>query len=236
MAQENASDLAPLIAVVGCDGSGKSTLSADLLSWIQAQRPAQSTYLGLRSGVMGNKIKAWPIIGPSFEKLLSKKAKQARTKGAKIPGVATALVIYIFSKIRARRFAKMIALRKSGMLVVTDRYPQLEVPGFYDGPGLSAARAEGAMVSWLSKNELAIYTEMASYIPNLVIRLNIDVKTAFARKPDHKIESLKAKVAATPQLTFNNAPIVDLSSLEPYDQMLAKAKAAVMAHIDGLTP
>ncbi len=28
-------ELAPLIAVIGCDGSGKSTLSSDLLDWVR---------------------------------------------------------------------------------------------------------------------------------------------------------------------------------------------------------
>ena len=41
------SDLAPLIAVVGSDGSGKSTLSADLLAHVQRTRNAESGYLGL---------------------------------------------------------------------------------------------------------------------------------------------------------------------------------------------
>ena len=32
-------------------------------------------------------------------------------------------------------------------MVITDRYPQVEVPGFYDGPGLSAARPDSRIVA-----------------------------------------------------------------------------------------
>lgn len=220
--------LAPLIAVIGCDGSGKSTLSSDLLNWIrQHYGPAETHYLGLRSGQIGNQIKAWPLIGPVFEKALSRRAGQARTKGAKIPGLATALVIYGFSRLRKRRFQKVLSLRRQGFIVVTDRYPQVDVPGFYDGPGLSAARPGGRLVAALAASERATYEWMASFVPDLVIRLNVDVETALARKPDHGVDLLKAKVAVTPLLKFNGARIVDLDATMPYAEEFALAKKAI---------
>lgn len=220
-------ELPPLIAVVGCDGSGKSTLSGDLIRWLSKDRPTETAYLGLRSGDLGNRIKQWPLIGKRFEAYLSKKAGQAKKKDATIPGLPTALVIYIFSLIRMRRFRAMMAKRRSGILVITDRYPQTEVPGFYDGPGLSAAAPKGRIVAWLARKEMDMYRQMADIVPDLVIRLNIDVETAYARKPDHKLASLQAKVAVTPQLKFNGAHIVDLSSLDPYDQVLEQAKREI---------
>ncbi|WP_070157893.1 hypothetical protein [Sphingobium phenoxybenzoativorans] len=220
--------LAPMIAVVGCDGSGKSTLSADLLAWLRESREVDTVYLGLRSGEIGNRIKRWPLIGRAFERQLSKKAGQAREKGGKIPGAPTAFVIYMFSVKRMRAFNRMLALRRKGVTIVTDRYPQVEVPGFYDGPGLSAARAEGWLVSLLARRERAMYERMISHVPDLVIRLNVDVDTAFARKPDHKRASLEAKVAVTPHLRFNGAKIIDLCSTDPYPVVLEQAKAAVM--------
>lgn len=221
-------ELAPLIAVIGCDGSGKSTLSADLLNWIREQYgPAETHYLGLRSGQIGNRIKAWPLVGPILERALSKRAGQARTKGAKMPGLATALVIYGFSRLRKRRFQKVLRLRRQGFIVVTDRYPQVEVPGFYDGPGLSAAEPGGRLIAALAASERAAYEWMASFVPTLVIRLNIDAATAFSRKPDHAFELLERKVAVTPLLRFNGAPVVDLDATMPYAEELSLAKKAV---------
>ncbi len=220
--------MAPLIAVIGCDGSGKSTLAADLRARLTADgRQVAGTYLGLRSGVMGNKIKAWPLIGPWFERQLSIRAGKARDKGGKIPGLPTALVIYAFSLVRARRFRGMLKLREAGVTVVTDRYPQIEVPGFYDGPGLSAARPDSWLTARIAARERALYEWMAGYVPDLVIRLNIDAETAFARKPDHKFASLQAKVSVTPHLTFNGARIVDFDATMPYDEELALATQAV---------
>lgn len=226
-------ELAPLIAVIGCDGSGKSTLAQDLLHWIRHEYgPAETHYLGLKSGQMGQQIKGWPLVGPSFERLLSKKAGQARTKGAKIPGLGTALVIYAFSLIRKRRFKRVLALRRDGFIVVTDRYPQVEVPGFYDGPGLSAADADSPVIASLAARERRAYEWMSSYVPTLVIRLNIDAATAFSRKPDHAIELLEKKVAVTPLITFNGARIVDLDATMPYAEELDLAKKAAAEVLD----
>jgi hypothetical protein len=220
--------MAPLIAVIGCDGSGKSTLAEDLRATIAASgKKVAGSYLGLRSGVMGNRIKALPLVGPWAERQLSIRAGKARDKGGKIPGLPTALVIWAFSLVRARRFRRMLRLREAGVIVVTDRYPQIEVPGFYDGPGLSAAKPDSWLTARIAAKERALYEWMAGHVPDLVIRLNVDADTAFARKPDHKYASLQAKVAVTPHLRFNGAHIVDFDATMPYDEELALARAAV---------
>lgn len=219
--------LAPLIAVVGSDGSGKSTLAADLLAHVRRRRRAETAYLGLGSGAMGNRIKGWPVVGPMIERFFAKRAGKARDPRDRIPGLPTALVLYGFSMRRKARFEELLKLRRAGIAIVTDRYPQIDVPGFYDGPGLSAARAEGELVQKLAAKERAIYEWMASFVPTLVIRLHIDADTALRRKPDHARDLIERKVAATPLLEFNGAPIVELDATQPYGEELSLAKAAV---------
>lgn len=222
-------ELAPLIAVVGCDGSGKSTLAADLLAHLRERGPAEAAYLGLGAGALGKRIKAWPLIGPLAERHLVKKADRARDSKDKIPGAGTALVLYALSLRRKRRFERVLRMRREGITVVTDRYPQIDVPGFYDGPGLSAARAEGWLVRTLAARERASYAKMVETLPSLVIRLNIDADTALARKPEHARALIERKVEATPKLRFNGARIVDLDAREPYAAVLEKALGATRA-------
>ncbi len=221
--QHPCKDMSQLIAFVGCDGTGKSTLSQDVLQSIATDRAAAICYLGLGSGNLGNRIKRWPLIGPAVERRLSRKAAQTRSKDEKIPGILTALVVYGFSILRLRRFRKMLALREAGVTVLTDRYPQVEVFGFYDGPGLSAARSDSWAVSTLARKEREMYEWMASFHPDVVVRLNIDPETAHARKPDHDYALLARKVDATARLSFGGAPIVDIDSTQPY----AKVREAV---------
>jgi thymidylate kinase len=230
MAEDGA--MAPMFAVVGCDGSGKSTVSEALLGWIRRYGQAETAHLGLQSGDMGRAIARLPLIGRMLDRKVTTRANRARDTRDKIPDALTATIIYLFSLRRVRRFRKMLALRRKGIIVVTDRYPQTAVPGFFDGPGLSAARAESGYVRMLARRERALYDWMVSFRPDLVIRLNVDLETAFARKPDHRYESLKAKIAAAPLLTFNGAPILELSSLDPLPDVIAAAERAIAAKLD----
>lgn len=224
--------MAPLIAIVGCDGSGKSTLARDLCAELGLKHKTAVGYLGLGSGTLGLRIRALPLVGPIMEARLAGKAKRTRTEGDRIPGLATALVVYGFSLVRRRRFERVLALRRAGVTMVTDRYPQVEVAGFHDGPGLSAATSGSAAVARLAARERAMYVRMASFRPTLVIRLEIDLATAHARKPDHDPELLALKIAATSRLTFGGAPLIDIDARQPYADVRAQALRAIIPVLD----
>lgn len=221
-------NLAPLIAVVGCDGSGKSTLSADLLAHIRKTRPAETGYLGLGSGEQGRRIGRWPIIGPPLHRWLDSIADRLREPDEPIPGLMAARYALRKSRKRRARFDQLLEQRRAGHVIVTDRYPQVEVAGLHDGPIL-AGRATTPRLMALQAQEHALYTEMAAYIPTLVIRLHVDVDTVMARKPDHDRRLIARKVASVPDLRFNGAPMVDLDATMDYAEELELAMAAVDA-------
>lgn len=226
--------LAGVIAVVGCDGSGKSTLTADLYARLHAQRPTELLYLGQSSGNIGDWIRGLPLIGPAFGRYLLRKAERAHARGSEtaMPDIPTAIVIYLLSRWRLHKFRRMLALNRRGVVVIADRYPQAEVPGFYfDGPGLDGSATRSAFVRWLARRELRLYQRMASHVPALLIRLNIDADTAHARKPDHKLAMLRDKVRVIPTLNFNGANILDLDGRDPYPQVLQAALTAARAVI-----
>lgn len=224
--------LAPLIAVVGSDGSGKSTLAADLLDHIRQTHRAEAGYLGLGSGEQGRRIGRWPLIGPALHRYLDGIADRLRDPGAPIPGILAACYALRKSKKRRAQFDRILEMRRQGITIVTDRYPQLEVEGLHDGP-IMAGRATSTALQTLQLEERMLYAEMASYVPTLVIRLNIDVDTAMARKPDHVRALIARKVETVPQLAFNGAAIVDLDATLPYEEELALAKAAVDKALTG---
>ena len=223
-----------VIAVTGCDGAGKSTLSEDINTHLHAMRPTQWLYLGQSSGNIAEWIRGLPLIGQPFGRYLVRKANQAHSKKTTAPDLATTVVIYILSHWRAHKFRRMLKLSRRGVVVVTDRYPQAEVPGFYfDGAGLGAVNADSWLGRKLAAREQRLYQWMASYVPALVIRLNIDADTAHRRKPDHKLSMLQDKVAIIPALKFNGARILDLDGRDPYDQVLAAALHEVSEAISG---
>lgn len=223
---EDEPPIAPLIAVVGSDGSGKSTLAADILEHVRKSRAAEMGYLGLGSGEQGRAIGRWPLIGAPLQRYLEGIADTLRDPQATIPGMLAARYAMRRSRKRRARFDALLERRRAGVTIVTDRYPQLEVPGLHDGPIL-AGKADSEGVSALQHRERALYAGMAIWVPTLVIRLNVDVDTVMARKPDHSRSLIERKVETVPLLKFNGAPIVDLDATVPYDEELALALAAV---------
>jgi thymidylate kinase len=214
---------APMIAIVGSDGSGKSTVGEALLAWMRERRPTELCHLGKQTGNLGRAIGRWPLIGQGFEKSLVKKADKA--KDPKGPGLITGLFIYLFSMRRVWRFKRMLRYRESGVVILTDRFPQTEIPGPMDG--LALANVHGPILNWLSRRERKHYDWMVAHKPDLVLRLTVDFETAFARKPDHRPSSLQAKIADLARLKFQGAKIVDIDTTKPLDQVLAQAKAAI---------
>lgn len=223
--------LAPLVAIIGADGSGKSTLASDLAADFAKERPTEYVYLGLGSAPMGEKVASLPLIGTPLARVVEKRARRTRDPKDRIPGALTALVVYRLSRMRKARFDAMMELRRRGVMVITDRYPQVEAAGLYDGPGLSTARAEGRFVRRLAAREARLYAEMAANVPTLVLRLNIDAETALARKPDHRRELVEAKIALTPGLRFGGARIAEIDATMPYDKVRARARRAIEAEL-----
>ena len=219
-----------VIALTGCDGSGKSTLAAELVARLREQRQTEPLYLGQSSGRIGEWIATLPLIGPSFNRYLVAKSERVHDQPGSPPGSVTALAIYLLSRWRAHKFRRMLAMCRRGVLVVTDRYPQAEVPGFlFDGPQLAKTQGGNWWVRALRTREKSLYDWMAAAVPMLVIRLNVDAATAHARKPDHKLAALREKTAAWPHLKFNGARILDLDAREEAGAILDTSLRAVHA-------
>lgn len=214
----------PLIAIVGCDGSGKSTVTQELQAWLNTRGPTVTCHLGKQSGNIGRVIARLPLLGRRLDTSIHAKARKAQ--GDSGPGLLAALVIYAFSLRRVRRFRRMMQLRRSGHAIIADRFPQVAVPGPMDGPGLAAAQP-GGLVGLLAKSERRMFARMVAQSPDLVLRLNVSLETAIERKPDHRASSLARKIGDVPRLRFGTAPIVELDAHAPLDTVLARAKAAV---------
>lgn len=217
-----------VFAVVGCDGTGKSTLTHDLLSSLRSEGPTERRYMGLVSGEMGDKIKELPFVGVRLEDDLHKKANRALDMEQKLPGTGTALIMTIMSLWRALLMLSVIRLSRRKVRVITDRYPQAEIPGFHnDGPGMTVGRTTNGLVRYLAKRELRLYEWMAKHQPTLIIRLHIDADSAHARKPDHDLDELHEKISVMGRLKFNGARVCDIDATQPYPQMLAAVLEAI---------
>lgn len=213
-----------VIAVIGCDGSGKTRLVKELVEILSKERPTQRLYMGLVSGETGDKIKDLPIIGVQLERYLAAKVRRAQDMKKKVPGAFTASVMYLFSLWRTRQMRLLKLRANSGTLILAERYPQAEMAGFhYDGPGIAVERSSNRFVQWLAKREQLIYDQMVKNKPQFIIRLTIDAETAYNRKPDHPISELRDKIKNMPLINYNDSEIIEIDSRLPYEEVLTKA-------------
>jgi len=219
-----------LIAVVGCDGTGKSTLTLDLVKMLNQYRVTERRYLGLVSGEDGDKIKRVPFIGIWLERYLATRSSKNQNMSTHSPALWVAFIMYLFSLRRRAKLRHVLHLSQRGVWVISDRYPQVEISGFhYDGPGIGVERVTGWFLTHLAKREKRLYQQMALYRPALVIRLGIDIDTAFSRKPDHDYDELRDKIAVMERIHYNDATIVELDARAPYGDVLDKALNAVLS-------
>lgn len=222
-----------VIAVTGCDGSGKTTLTADLLTLAASRGPARLVYLGQSSGNIKRALATLPIVGPRIARGLEARAKRVHDPRSGGVGETAAVVIYLLSRWRAHKFRRVLRLARHNTIVVTDRWPQAELPGFpLDGPGLGGKPANGPLARGLAAREQRLYAWMAAHVPALVIRLDVDVDTAHARKPDHALEILRRKTSLIPTLCFHGARILALDARRPYAEVRAAATRAVVGILE----
>jgi thymidylate kinase len=227
--REESGAMAPLIAIIGTDGSGKSTVSEHIVGWITRYGPAGRAHLGKQAGNVARALGRLPLVGAAMDRRIRRKVDHVNDRiNANIqPSLFPALVISAFTLRRRFRFKRMLALRKRGLIVVTDRFPQVGISGAYDGPGFPDTDRGSPLVLRLARHERATFEWMASYRPDLVLRLNVDLDTACMRKPDHGRENLRRKIDVTPLLTYGGAPIVEIDANQPLARVIEEAETAV---------
>lgn len=201
----------PVIAVVGADGSGKTRLTRDLESWLGAKLLVRHFYFGQ------------PKSGVVF-KVLNKPGSVARKRAADSVasgGLAryTEAAKWLWLALVRRRMAiRAKRAARDGTVVIAERYP---LPSFFsmdvpmDGPRL---QPDGP----LANVEMAMYRSIPQ--PDLVLVLHADLETLRARKEDLTREEHIPKVEAVANLESSET-VVRIDVTEPYDQVLAHAKA-----------
>ncbi len=223
------SKLPPLISVIGSDGSGKSTVCEHLISCIEKYGPAAMVHLGKQAGNVERVVVKFPFMGRFLKKKIDKN-KIKVDKASLTPAAATVIMVFVIR--RLLRFRRMLALRQQGKIILSDRFPQVEIPSAFDGPTIPKKVQGNRFVQWIARKEWAAFEWMSQQKPDLVIKLNVDLDVAFARKPDHSRDSLARKVAIVPLLTFPGSEVVSIDANLPLEEVLTKAESAVATFME----
>lgn len=216
-----------VVAVVGLDGSGKSTVNANIRAWLGSEIDVMPIYFGTGDGRPSLLLLPLKLMVPLLTPLLKKKpgsASHGKTT-TETPGLLYSLLLMVWAVVVAReRRNKLIAAHRGasrGLVVVTDRYPQNEIDGFNDGPLLT--HLVWAPL-WLRRWEAAIYALARRLPPDLVIKLKVSAKTVKQREPNMDSRTIDDRIEALPRLTFSCSRVVVIDAEQPLADVLAAVK------------
>ncbi len=221
------------IALVGVDGSGKSTLSQALTAWLSWKVDAHLLYLGSKQPSKRSQALYWLFRAArrsqtEMIRRLGESHLVARLAG----GLKQRLLAGHYLSIgadRYRRYRQGERLAREGSLVIFDRFP-FDAP--LDGAEIARIPVEspGSLARSIRREE-ALYARFQ--LPDFLILLETPAEVSAQRKPDHPLAVIRAKgaaLAALKQSLQQSAPALRwlaLDAARPLEEVLLAAKRAV---------
>jgi len=216
-----------VIAVVGSDGAGKSSVTRTLHSWLSGKVDVIPIYFG--SGDGRSSILRWPLklaLG-----LVRRRSRTPRLDPVERQQrhITFARALWAVALAREKRSKLRLAMhaRERGFVVVCDRYPQTQVAGVSDGPLLgrwntSKSRMRRAVARW----EENIYQSARELAPDVVLRLLVTPETAMARRPEDDPRELSFRTRLANDLRFETARlgVIDIDADGDLESVVLEVK------------
>lgn len=219
-----------LIAVVGGDGAGKSTLVKELASWLNGPLDSRVVHMGkpprsalnvlVKGGVVVARrtglVRSWLPNYPSPDE-----------HGGVAPGPLWLLWQVVTAADRERQYQRARRLTQQGYLVVCDRFP-LDQVTLMDGPrtGWVPLADLSPMARRLVTAEQRRYAAMGK--PDVLLVLRVDPDTAVARKVGvDPADFVRPRSAEVFTADWGATAAVVLDASRPAAEVLAEARGAV---------
>ena len=218
-----------VVAIIGVDGSGKSTSVATMRTWLGSKVDVVPIYFGTGDGRPSLLLRPFKLTMPLIMRVLKSKPKPKVASHGKISGPAPGLLYSMLLMVWAVAVAldkrkKLVAAQRGanrGLIVLTDRYPQNQILGFNDGPLLTRLTA---VPHWLRRFEGAVYALARSLPPDLVIKLVVTPETAARREPEMDPAVIRKRIAALQQLELPVARVVCVDAEQPLAEVIRAVK------------
>jgi thymidylate kinase len=231
-----------IIAFLGADGSGKSTVTSAIGSWLGWKLEVLPLYFGYGDGPVSLTRRPLRLIQrlyargrvagrrPDREPLGSSSNASSEAGWLAVPkAVWRALYAWSIVAEKRSRIRQAQRARHLGWVVVADRYPQSQVMALSDGPLLATWSAHRwsvlrAIADW----ELAAYQAMEMVAPDLVLKLHVSPAVSASRKQDGSIDALRRRTDVVRRVRFPaTTRVVDIDADLPLERVLLQVKRAV---------
>lgn len=217
-----------IVAVLGADGSGKSTQVARLIQELSKKLDARYIYMGSGVGPASWHRKfiayAFRTIKTVLPRRVSNKTHSDRKHQKKQRQLSASMYIRALSLAVEKRskLKKAAAARGRGAVVITDRYPQMQIAGFNDGMLLADSDINSSRLARaISGMERYLFSYSSKVKPDLVIKLTGDPDILHGRRADELTrEAIVRKQEGIRSLKFSaESLVVEQDALRPIEQV-----------------
>jgi len=201
-----------VVAIIGCDGAGKSTTLKYLKKEFGKKIDVSNIYLGSGDGSSSllrypMRLVARKVGGKGLGRSVKNNNKDSKKSTFKAKLYSAAKVIWAITLAieKKNKLKKITKARNNGILVLADRYPQIDVKGFNDGPLLYNYKySRSKLLRNLVKWEESIYKKAYINPPDLVIKLMITPEIAVKRKPEMTTSEVISKIEAVKKINLSS--------------------------------
>jgi thymidylate kinase len=214
-----------IVAFLGPDGSGKSTLVRETASWLGWKLDVYQSYFGSGDGPVS--LLRWPL---KLALGAYRRARPAARSGARRGALHRVRWIWAIALAfeKRKRMRRVIRARNRGLIVVCDRYPQAQVEGFNDGPLIVAWLDTSGWRGRVARWERGVYRELAANAPDVAIKLDVTPEQASARKPDVERAEVSRRRTALAAIDYGpRCRHVLLDADRPLEEVLRDVQRAV---------
>jgi thymidylate kinase len=225
-----------LVAFLGSDGAGKSTVVGQIAQWLSREVAIALTYGGNGKGSAGWPRRSMEWLGAVRRAV--KGAGAARPPATAPEGdgppsrkLSLARAVWVQALARERRSRALAARRACGhgMIVLSDRLAQSQFPGWNDGPRLGAwAEHPSAWRRALARRERESFALSELSPPDLVIKLHVTPELAARRKPSTPPDQIRSGVELLRRLSYpSTTRVVDIDAGQPLPDVILQVKREI---------
>lgn len=212
-----------VIAFIGSDGAGKTTTINYIKKEFGKKLDIKTAYLGSGDGECSFIRKPMRFVakrvggkglGLAVEKEYSSKGSEEHISiKSRLYSIAKVIWAITLANEKKSKLKRVTKARNRGMLVLIDRYPQCEYPGYGDGPLLSKYKnSSNGILAYFAKKEFCIYQSAELNSPDLFVKLTVPTDIAIQRKPEMTEDEINKKRDAVLNIfKENNCVVIDTS-------------------------